>query len=416
MPPSQSLLTELRALPRAFWVLFVGTFINRFGTFVYPFLTIILHRRGFTYAEIGVAVGAFGFGGLSASLIGGWFADRFGRRNAIVLGTLSQAVFIFLIYWAHSLPMIVLLATFAGLMGGFFHPASNALIADLVPEHLQLRAYAALRLAINAGFAFGTASGGFLVSHSAFWLFAGDALTTAIFGVLAFFLLPHGLRHSSVQARWSEALARLRRDARFWALAAAQFCAALIFTQFSSSYSLEVIGRGLSLRLFNFQLAPEQIFGLLIGWNGVLVVLCELPLTRVTQRFSPRRVICLGYLCIGAGFALNAVPGGFLILFAGMTLFTFGEMIAIPLSSTWIARIAPASMRGRYIGALSTAWGAANVIGPSVGLRLFGTHPLLLWIGCGGLGLVAALTMWRFGDPARDTAVTPLADGVEPAA
>lgn len=120
MPPSQSLLAELRALPRAFWVLFAGTFINRFGTFVYPFLTIILHRRGFTFAQIGFAVGAFGLGGLSASLVGGWFADRFGRRNSIVLGTLSQAVFIFLIYWAHSLPMIVLLATFAGLMGGFF--------------------------------------------------------------------------------------------------------------------------------------------------------------------------------------------------------------------------------------------------------------------------------------------------------
>lgn len=290
------------------------------------------------------------------------------------------------------------------------------MIADLVPEHLQLRAYAALRLAINAGFAFGTAAGGFLVSRSAFWLFAGDALTTAIFGVLAFFMLPHGLRHSSAQARWSEALARLRRDGRFWALIAAQFCTALIFTQFSSSYSLEVIGRGLSLTVFGFQLAPEQIFGMLIGWNGVLVVLCELPLTRITQRFSPRRVMCLGYICIGAGFALNAAPGGFLVLFAGMTLFTLGEMISIPLSSTWIARIAPASMRGRYIGALSTAWGAASVIGPSVGLRLYGTHPLLLWLGCGALGLVAAATLWRFGDPEHAATGVTLADAVEPAA
>ena len=27
------MLEDLRALPRAFWVLFFGTFINRFGTF-----------------------------------------------------------------------------------------------------------------------------------------------------------------------------------------------------------------------------------------------------------------------------------------------------------------------------------------------------------------------------------------------
>jgi MFS family permease len=148
----------------------------------------------------------------------------------------------------------------------------------------------------------------------------------------------------------------------------------------------------------------------------VLVVLCELPLTRITQRFSPRPVMCLGYLCIGAGFALNAAPGGLLMLFAGMTLFTIGEMISIPLSSTWIARIAPASMRGRYIGALSTAWGAANVIGPTVGLRLYGAHPLMLWLGCGALGLVAALLLWRFGDPEHATTSPTLADAAEPAA
>ena len=398
MPPNPSLATELRALPRAFWVLFGGTFINRFGTFVYPFLTILLHRRGFGYAAIGMAVGCFGLGGSLASFAGGWFADGFGRRNAIVLGAFSNAAFIFVLYWAHSLGLIMLLVTLAGFAGGFFQPASGALVADIVPGPLRLRAYSALRLAGNAGFAFGTAAGGFLVSRSTFWLFAGDALTTACYGALALFLLPHGLRHTSEQARWRDALVRLRTDGQFWVLAFAQFCTALVFNQFASSYSLEVIGRGFSLNLFGFRLAAEQIFGVLIGWNGVMVVCCELPLTRVTQRFQPRRVMCLGYLLIGGGFALNAARDGLGLLFLGMTLFTLGEMLAIPLSSVWIARIAPESMRGRYVGALATTWAVASVIGPQIGLQIYGAYPLLLWMSCGGLGVAAALTLWRFGD------------------
>ena len=414
MPPTQSLATELRALPRAFWVLFAGTFINRFGSFVYPFLTVLLHRRGFSYGEIGMAVGSFGLGGLLASLGGGWFADRFGRRNAIVLGTFANAIFVFSIYWAHALPAIVVLTTLAGFTGGFFHPASSALIADVVPAHLQLRAYAALRVAANAGFAFGTATGGFLVSHSTFWLFAGDALTTACYGVLALLMLPHGLRHTSEQARWGEAIARLRRDGRFWALGAAQFCAAMVFTQFASSYSLEVIGRGLVVDVFGFRLAAEQIFGVLIGWNGLLIVLTELPLTRVTQRFQPRRMMCLGYVLLGGGFALNAAPGGFGTLFIAMTIFTLGEMVAIPLSATWIARIAPETMRGRYIGALGMTWSLANVLGPQIGLQLYGAHPSLLWLGCGALGFVAALTFWHFGDREPESAGAHVAG--EPAA
>ena len=398
MPPTQTLLIELRSLPRAFWVLFAGTFINRFGTFVYPFLTILLHRRGFDYAQIGLAVGAFGAGSFAATFVGGWFADRFGRRHAIVLGTYLQAVFIFSIWLAQSLPMIALLTGLAGFMGGFFQPASSALVADLVPEAMRLRAYSALRLATNAGFAFGTATGGFLVNHSALGLFAGDALTTIVYGTLALSMLPHGLRHASAQARWSEALARLRGDGRFWALAIAQSCAGIIMVQAASSYSLEVIGRGLAVELFGWKPSVESVFGALIGWNGILIVCCELPLTRWTQRFAPRRVMCCGYLLLGGGFALNALPGGVGLLLVAMTIFTLGEMLAIPTSSTWIAKIAPVSMRGRYIGALGGAWGAAGVVGPQLGLSLYGASRIGLWLGCGAVGLVAALVLWRFGD------------------
>jgi len=42
---------NLRALPPAAWILFGGTFINRFGTFVIPFLILYLTRIGFTSAQ-----------------------------------------------------------------------------------------------------------------------------------------------------------------------------------------------------------------------------------------------------------------------------------------------------------------------------------------------------------------------------
>src|SRR5262245_21365828 len=106
-PASTSLYSALRSLPRAFWVLVVGTFINRFGSFVYPFLTIFLTRRGMSLSEIGAVIAGYGGGGLLASLIGGWFADRFGRRNTIVAGTLANAVCVFALYFAHALPELV---------------------------------------------------------------------------------------------------------------------------------------------------------------------------------------------------------------------------------------------------------------------------------------------------------------------
>jgi MFS family permease len=391
---STSLYSDLRSLPRAFWVLVAGTFINRFGSFVYPFLTIFLTKRGLSLGEIGAVIAGYGGGGLVASLAGGWFADRFGRRNTIVAGTLSNAVCVFALYYAHTLPELVLLTLCAGISGGFYHPASNALVADLIPENLRLAAYAVLRQAANAGFAFGTAAGGFLVSHSTFWLFAGDAITTASFGLLALVLLPHGLRATSTQSRWSEAIARIRGDGRFWALYAAQFLCALVFAQFASSYALEVARRDLHIG----SLLPEQIYGTLIGWNGFMVLLVELPLTRLTQRYNARRAMCLGYALIGVGFAVNALPSGLLGMFLGMTIFTLGETLALPMVSTWVAHLAPEPMRGRYIGALSTSWAGASMVGPWIGLQVYGYNPSVLWFGCAGLGAIAAFVMARWGD------------------
>src|ERR1035437_9846974 len=103
-PTTTRLLDDLRALPRPFWVLFAGTFINRFGTFVWPFLTIYLTHKGHSLAAVAMALSAFGVGSLGGSALGGWLADHIGRRNTIVLGTFAAAAAVMLLYTAQALP------------------------------------------------------------------------------------------------------------------------------------------------------------------------------------------------------------------------------------------------------------------------------------------------------------------------
>ena len=47
-----SLRQNLATLPRPAWILFGGTFINRFGTFVMPFLAIYMKREDRKHREI----------------------------------------------------------------------------------------------------------------------------------------------------------------------------------------------------------------------------------------------------------------------------------------------------------------------------------------------------------------------------
>src|SRR5438874_11485535 len=91
MPHASSLWEDLRALPRPAWVLFGGTFINRFGSFVLAFLVFYLTSRGYSPAAAGLALSEYGIGSMAAALAGGQLADTIGRRYSIALSMFSSA-------------------------------------------------------------------------------------------------------------------------------------------------------------------------------------------------------------------------------------------------------------------------------------------------------------------------------------
>jgi MFS family permease len=388
-----TLHSRLRALPRPAWILFLGTFLNKFGTFVLPFLTLYLTQRGFSLTDAGLAISAYGLGGLMASVVGGHLADAIGRRKTIALSMFSVAAAMALLSQSRSLPMIMASTWLAALTGELYRPASSALLADLVPPELRVTAFAAYRMAFNAGFAFGPATAGFLASRGYFWLFAGDAGTSVLFGVIALVALPRGLPVRREEGGWSRDLKTLAGDKRFLRVLGGAFIVALVFLQMLSTYSLHVTRLGFA----------AGTYGMILSLNGLMVVFCELPLTSLTRRFPSRAVMAVGYVLVGAGFSLNAFAHSVAGLAACMVIFTFGEMVAMPVSSAYIANLAPVHLRGRYMGVYALTWSAALILAPQMGLRLFAFSPAALWIACGALGVVAATIIFPFAPDYKES-------------
>jgi len=281
---------------------------------------------------------------------------------------------------ARSLSAIVSLACIAGLTGELYRPASSALLADLVPSGRRVTAFAAYRMAFNAGWAFGPATAGLLAKHSFLWLFVGDAATSVLYGLVAWFALPAGLRGTRTGNSLLETVRVLRDDPRFRRVLVASLAVGLVFVQVFSTMSLEITRGGFS----------ASTYGAMISLNGLLVVLCELPLTTLTKRFRARRVMALGYVLIGAGFASNLLERNIPLLVLTVCLFTLGEMVAMPVAGAYVADLAPPDKRGLYMGTYGMIWALAFVFGPSLGLLIFSRNPVALWSLCGLLGLVAA--------------------------
>lgn len=108
---NDSLWTDLKALPRSYWVLFSGTLINRFGHFVMPFLALYLQREGFPVWVTALALGAYKTGG-----------------PAIGLNLISTSM---------AILIIMMVAFTVGEMISL--PIANSYIAGLAPEDMRGR-------------------------------------------------------------------------------------------------------------------------------------------------------------------------------------------------------------------------------------------------------------------------------------
>ena len=378
-PPG--LRANLRAMPPSAWVLFAGSFINRLGTFVLPFLTLYLTGKGYSAPQAGLAIACYGLGGLLSQATGGLVADRLGRRNAIALSMFGASAMTLALWRATSLAQVYPLTFGLAAFGELYRPAAGALIADMLPSEQRVTAFTLYRLTVNVGWAFALAIGGFIADRNFAWAFVGDAITSASFGIIALLALPHGVRTAKRHERHlATARASIVSDRGFLLFLAAVLTTGLVYSQNVSTLPLHIRDAGYA----------ASTYGLLQALNGVLVVVFELLVISWTQRFERFRMIALGNLFIGLGFAslLVAVSLPGLVVF--VLIWTLGEMIESPLASAVAADRAPVHARGRYQSAFGSMFGVAWMLGPMFGTALYQLSPDVLWVCCGLVGAASA--------------------------
>jgi len=369
-------------MPAPAWFLTAGVFVNRFGSFVIIYLVLYLTRLGFPAYQAGTAAAAYGAGEPLASALGGDMADRIGRRATIVSSMLVSSASLIVLSQLSAYGAIVGTTFVVGLSSEMFRPASAALVADVVPEGRRVTAFAVLRLASNVGFAAGSALAAFLVGRSFQWLFAADAGSSALFALIAVLTLPDDPPRVRAAARETgrSGYRAMLHDRSFLLLVGSATLITFVYYQQIYALPLHVTDVGLT----------DRDFGLLLTLNGIIVVLLELPISSVTMRRNPRSMLALGFLLVGAGYALTGAATTLPMLALTVVVWTGGEMIGAPISYSYVADLAPADAGGRYQGLFGVAWGTGAITGPALGGLLLSANPMLFWPLLGVVGALAA--------------------------
>lgn len=390
-----SLRQNLRGLPPEAWILFAGTFVNRLGTFVLPFITLYLHGKGYSAPMAGLGLAGYGVGALLAQGAGGLLADRLGRRNVIALSMAGGAACALALTQVHALLGIVAVVALMGFLAELYRPASSALVADLVEPQARVAAFSAYRLTMNVGWAVGLGLGGILYVRSPTLLFVGDAVSSLLFLAVALIALPHGVRTTKHEERHlPSARSSILADRGFLLGLAAVFVTAAVYMQNTTTFALHVTDLGYTATTYGFLQAA----------NGILVVLLEFPISAWTQHHHRTRMMALGGLFVGLGFATLVVARTLPGLGVMVVIWTFGQIVQSPSTSAFVADRAPTHARGRYQAALGSMYGLAAIVSPIVGTAVYHVSPDALWLGCGAISVIGAWLALRAGHhPAPST-------------
>ncbi len=389
-------------LPRVVWLLVVGRAINRLGAFTLPFLTVALTEQfGASLPMAGALLMVFGIATIASRLVGGWLADRLGRRATIVTGLTLTAVAQLGVAGAPNLWSAAVAVAALGLAFEIFEPPSQALVADVLPASSQAAAYGLLAASLAVA---GVAAGLLAAAVGAVdvrYLFLVDAATCLACALLLQLALP---RHTSPGAAPPDA-ARVApevspwRDRRLLALLGAGVVFAGIYLQLSFTLGLTLVERGI----------PGARLGLLLTISAAVVTVGQ-PLLRRgwVARLDTWRAMAVGYALLGAGLQANAFSTTLLQFAAASVLWSIGDLILLGRAYTLVAAIAPDHARARYFSVYGLSWGAAAVFGPIVGTGLLARGgPVVLWTVCAIASALLALWCWRRAVSAASARVCP---------
>jgi len=423
-------LDAVRGFDRAVYIVAAGQLVNVFGAgLVYPFATIHFHL------QVGIALSLVGFGLLvknvataTATAVGGYLADRIGRKPVMVAAMAGNGVtlagYAFVPAIADLVPALtpawafVGVSAFAGVTNGLYTPASQAYIADLTTGKNRDRAYSLLKVFNNVGFGTGFVVGGLLYEWVEVAVFVADGATSLVVAVVLFSLVPRVHKpEADVTLRdsvgdWGRAVTRRRV---VW-LAVLNVGFAIMYAQMQTTVPIvakETLG-----------LSASQL-GTLFILNPLTLVLLQIPVVDAisTWRRSRGLVLSVGFWAAAMAsvwlvYLLDlapAAPDGHSLLTVGVALVglhlvlrTVGEILHSPVTTSLMSGLGTDSERGSQLSLLEVAKRAGFGIGSFAG-GLFFDYGLAAWlwptlIGVCGL-IVAGLLL-------LESRLTPLENGI----
>ncbi len=381
-------INTFKGLSTEVWWLALITFVNRSGTMVIPFLSLYLTEDlTFSLEQVSWIMSAFGLGSVIGTWIGGKLTDSIGYYKVMVRSLLSTGFLFIALQLATSFAEVCLGIFLVMLVADTFRPAMFVAMSVYSKPENKTRSVTLIRLAINLGFSAGPAIGGLIITtlgySGLFWI---DGITC----ILATLLLIKVLNPRVAKPLDDDEIENPEsayKDKPFWIFFFAMLIFGIVFMQYFSTMPL----------YYRDEHALSEVeIGILLGLNGFLIFLLEMPLIDWLEksRYTKIGLTLFGLLLTLLSFLVLNFSGWIGILIIGILLMTVGEMIGFPFSNAFAMDRSKKGKKGQYLGMYVMAFSIAHIFGHNAGLRLIAKFGYdTTWYIMSGLGILGIVLL-----------------------
>lgn len=350
---------------------------------VLVFLPLYLTQKlGFDIIITGQIISPYGLGQILGSYYGGVLTDKLGSvKVQIVSFSLTGLLYLLLEFLSIKISIMFSLF-FIGLFTASIRPATGNTIAKFCLPTIRTRAYALNYQAINLGNAIGPTLGGVLAAISYMWLFKVEGLANILAAIAIWSFFPKSINTSHQEkASADNGKSSVMKDKSFLIFLLLIFLVGMCLFQLLNIYPLYLTN--------DYHLSKVEI-GMIMAFNGILIMLFQMQLVSYLKNFNPLRIISVGGVLICFGFFILPWHSGFHYALLSMGIITLGEMLTIPFAFDIITKISPTAYQGKYLGLLSCALSSLPLfvtpnLMPYV-YKTFGSQTL--WSSMGIVGLI----------------------------
>jgi DHA1 family tetracycline resistance protein-like MFS transporter len=419
MSDPSSIQTELPPAPspsgttprKAMTIVFSVVFIDLLGfALVLPLLPLYGERYVAPLIEgghksvlggtvIGLLMSSFSAMQFIFAPIWGRVSDRIGRRPILLIGLAGSVAFYALFGYASDLPRdaenakialaLLFIARIGAGIAGATIATAQAVIADCTPPERRKHGMALIGAAFGIGFTFGPLIGAGASAAAPEWLgltgFIASGLSAAALGI-AIAIMPETRRFGEVSGarrRWFDTQA-------IRAALSNPAVAPVVWTFFLATLGFASFEVTLSPLNNNVMRLPDKFNFLVFAYVGFVLVMTQGFLyRRLANKLTEPTFMAAGIGLMGSGLICllgvtlvasqyggdDTLPGWlFGCLFLSLTLAVIGFAFLTPSAQALVSRRSDPERQGEVLGVNQSASSMARILGPMIGMTLFGAE------------------------------------------